>query len=187
MSVEDRLRSGLRAESQLMLPRTEDQLELVTGRKRRRQAWRWGGVGVAAAAATVVGVSVVPGLLPSDGGSAPAESPTLTGTYVVEVSNSADAAQEDMVGRWSVTVSKDGNLDIEPPSSYEHLTSGAAYSVEGDELSTNAFLDHPGCQTTPLGRYAWTIEGTTLAFDLVDDDCPARLVLFGGQTWERTS
>lgn len=187
MSVEDRLRSGLEAQAQLTLPRTEEQLEQVWRRRRRRHEVRWGGIAVAATVAAVLGATILPETLGGGEVSPPVASSGLAGTYAVAVGRSATTVREGMVGLWTVTLSESGTLEVDPPPSYERATSGAAYTTDGGQLTTNAFLDHPGCQTTPSGTYAWTIDGTSVQFEHVDDACPARRILFEEQPWERTS
>jgi hypothetical protein len=183
MSVEDRLRAGLSAETQIVQPDTEIQLAAVQRRRRRRQTARYSAVGATAAAA-LIGATFVPSILSDGQRMSPARAPRLPGTYVAVVDGSR-AAQEDMVGRWALVLEEDGTLDIDPPSSYARAATGAAYSVDGERLKTNALLDHPGCQTTPSGEYTWTLQDDVLDFRVVDDDCPARLVLFDDPTWER--
>jgi hypothetical protein len=188
MSVEHRLRAGLTREANRVVPRTEEQLAHVGRRHRRRRTIRWSGLAAAAAAATIVGVAVVPESLPggeSDAPPASVEESTLPGNYVVNVVPSRIAEREDMVGRWAVVLTRRGVMEIEPPAGYGRATSGAAYEVRGDVLTTNAFLDLPGCQTVTNGEYQWSLSGRSLELTVVDDPCSARRVLFSGQDWSR--
>ena len=188
MSVEERLRSGLSSEAGLVSPLTEEQLTQVGRRHRRRRATRWSAWAAAAVAATVVGVSVVPGQLPGGGSEAPpaaVEQTSLNGEYVVRVAPGSAAQREGMVGRWTVSVTEGGVLEIEPPTTYGRAVSGASYEIDGDLLTTNALLDHPGCQSATNGEYRWTLSDSTLELAVVDDRCPARRLLFSGQSWRR--
>jgi hypothetical protein len=188
MSVEDRLRSGLTADADLVAPRAEDLLGEVRRRHRRGRAARWAGASIAAVAmvaATVGVVLLVPEVLPGRGpdvGASPRSS--LVGDYTVAVGAGAAARREDMTGRWRVSMTSEGRMLIQPPPGFPGATSGASYAVDDDELTTNALVDQPGCQAEPSGRYRWALSGTALELTALEDRCRARRVLFGG-TWSR--
>ena len=48
------------------------------------------------------------------------------------------------------------------------------YTVSGDEI---VFFNDPNCPQT-RGTYRWSVNGSALAFDVIDDDCA-----FGGLRW----
>jgi hypothetical protein len=188
MSVEDRLRAGFAADADLVAPRTEDALEDIRRRRRRGRAARWAGASIAAvatAAATVGVVALLPQVLPARGPELGGSPPTsLVGDYTVAVGAGPAAQREGMTGRWRVSLTSEGSLLIQPPAGFPGATSGTSYAVDGDELTTNALVDQPGCQAEPSGRYRWAMSGATLELTVVEDRCRARRILFGG-TWSR--
>ena len=90
-----------------------------------------------------------------------------------------------MSGRWRMTVQADGRILIDPPAEYPHPTTGASYTVSGSRLTTNALVDHPGCQTGGAGTYTWSVNGPSAQFEVIQESCPARSILFAEQAWRR--
>ena len=71
---------------------------------------------------------------------------------------------------------------------YDGTTAGTSYEIDGQTLRTNALIDHLGCQAsgdTAVGTYEWQLREDRLEFELVRDDCQARVELFTGQMWSR--
>jgi hypothetical protein len=115
----------------------------------------------------------------------PTQPDDVQGSYVVRVPPSDIADEAGMVGRWVVSLSRDGSLRLVPPRQFDSSVSGASYRIEGEQLTTNAFVDQPGCQVTNRQLGVYTIDRTAdgLTFHPVADDCPARVLLFG-QLWK---
>ena len=191
MSVDQRLRNGLRDSVADVDPDPHAALSRVEARARRAtRASRWAR-GALAVAACAAGLALVPPLIDwardgdrpngvSEGG--------LTGTYVVDVADTAPARTAQLTGRWVITFEDNGVLDLNPPPGYDGTTAGTSYEIDAQTLRTNALIDHLGCQAsgdTVVGTYEWQLREDRLEFELVRDDCQARVELFTGQMWSR--
>jgi hypothetical protein len=189
MSIDDRLRNGLAANGDQVESAVEESLRRVQASHRRR-----GRVRVGLVAASFVAVAVAAPLafrqLSDEGSSEPARpQPTdVTGRYRVDVEGRGET--RTMTGAWTVTLGADGSLTTQPPSGYDGPTAGGGetYRMDDGQLVTNAFLSWPGCQRSdpPVGRYRVTTTPSGVAFDLIDDTCPARIQFFESP-WEDVS
>jgi hypothetical protein len=197
MSVEDRLRAGLRAEATSLAPAPlERHLDAIHRRVRIRSRTRWtarvAAAGAAAAAVLAVAVVATDRLAGSDAD--PADLPTapvsrgagdLRGEYVVDVPASPQGDRLGVSGRWVVRVNGDGTLDLTAPAGGADGSSDASLSVDGDRVVTNALHGVPGCQAgTGVGTYSWSVAGDDVAFAPIGEDCRARTLLFTS-TWRR--
>lgn len=190
MSIDRRLRTGLQRSSEAIKPNVSAALQAVENRTRRERRTRMIARLAVAAAAVVVVATAGPALVHRLRGWGtdvlPAEPRSPVGTYLVDISMSDIAQREGMVGRWVVTLRPDGVIHITPPDSFAGNPYGASYQTDGDLLRTNAFISSPGCQrsTDQIGTYRWVRTATELSFTIVADNCDARRLLFGDQTWE---
>jgi hypothetical protein len=182
MSIDERLRDGLRLNGAAIPDDTESALDTIWRRRRRRLRLR----GAAASVAVVGAAAVAPwavGEFRDQGPTiATSSSSQLVGTWAVEV----PAGSGEISGRWIVKVRPDGALDLDPPAGFrEQLTPGSTLQVTGSSLRTNALIDYPGCQLpgAAIGRYSWERSGSTVMFRVVSDECGARQRLFAAP-WE---
>jgi hypothetical protein len=184
MPIEDRIRAGLSRNAEVPVPPVEHHLAEVRRRHRRRLVAR-----LAVAAAVVIIVGTVPLALLTklaDRAQEPARPgpPSLPGTYSVVIDG---AAASDLRGTWRVTLAGDGSVTLTPPPTYRGaVTKGATYEMSGAQLTTNVFVDSPGCQRTapPVGVYHVAVSTDRAVFTPVHDSCPPRLALFRAR-WER--
>jgi hypothetical protein len=186
MSIDRRIREGLRNAAEPIEPIVPSALATVE----RRAGLRQRGVRFAqltAAAAVLVLIAILTPVLRdhSDPINSDAGQSALTGTYIVDVADSAVARRDGLTGRWIVTLRRDGVVDLIPPTTYRGDVSGISYRVVGDVLRTDAFIDSPGCQASDdqIGTYHWTRNASSVLFTTVADTCDVRLVLFIDQPW----
>jgi hypothetical protein len=189
MSIDRRLRTGLRQSAEAVRSDVSGALHAVEHRARRhRRMVTTARLVAAAAAAVVLAVvgTVAAQRLRGSGAEVIPAGPPPVGTYVVDVPISEPAQRQGMVGRWVVTLRPDGVLQLDPPDSFTGNPYGASYQTDGDLLRTNALISSPGCQrsTDQIGTYRWVRTATELSFTIVADTCDARRLLFGGQAWE---
>jgi hypothetical protein len=180
MPVDDRIRAGLSRNAELPLPPVEHHLDTVVRRHRRRTAAKLLIGAVAALVLAVVPWWAVTALQDRSPEPARPNAPTLAGTYRVVIGEARTAP--DLRGTWVVTLRTDGRVDVTPPRAYPaQLSAGAAYEQSGATVTTNLFVESPGCQRTDpaVGVYRVTLIGGEAVFTKVDDSCPARAALFG--------
>jgi hypothetical protein len=190
MSLDQRLRNGLHRSASTISPNYSQAFHTVLRRADRRRRVRMVGrlVALGAALAIIgVGVVVVRGLDLTRGGVDPVTDPALTGTYTVDVPDSADARQAGLVGRWEVALRADNTIRLTPPSTAFTGSRDGSYRVEDDLFRSDLFLDIPGCQVaqTQVGTYRVARVGDQLTFTEVDDSCAARREFFS-QPWKGT-
>lgn len=189
MSIDRRLRTGLRHSAEAIRSDVSGALHAVEHRARRHRRVVTTARLAAAAATTVVvavvGTMAVHRLRGAGVDVTPAGRPPV-GTYVVDVPISELAQRQGMAGRWVVTLRSDGVLQLTPPEAFTGNPYGASYQTDGGLLRTNAFISSPGCQrsTDQIGTYRWVRTASELTFTIVADTCDARRLLFGGQAWE---
>lgn len=188
---DERLRAGLQQASDTPVD-VERALHVVLGRRHRRaRARRTWAVLAAAAAATGVAVGLpaaIEALRDDPVSLPPAAAPGLSGTYVVDVDPTAAADRFGLSGRWVVELAEDGILRLTPPPAFSGPVSGSSYGVDGDVVRVDAFVADALCEQVqldePLGTYRWTRTAAALDFTPLAEACPARELLFAGQTWE---
>lgn len=193
MSIDQRLRNGLHASGSDPGPDTLAALRRVEERAARRA--RTDRLGAAALVAAVIllvvgfGVTLQRERAATDPVVATqAAEGALVGTYVVDVADSRVGREDGMVGRWIVTLTEGGGLELRPPAGYTGATTGAAYRVRGDQLRTDALVE-PSCQSDSgfVGTYTWSSSSDLLTFTTIEDRCAARRILFSEQPWTRVS
>ena len=184
MSIDERLRLGTRREGARVDVDVEAALATVTRRHRRRTVTRRVGWAVVAASVLSALALWVPGLLNRPTLPAAPDVSTLHGSFEADL-NGLEARRQGLAGHWRITFAPDGALSLQPPAGYVRSTSGAGYVAAGERLTTNALVDHPGCQAAGAGTYAWAADATTLRLEVFDDSCLARAVLLAGHAWRR--
>jgi hypothetical protein len=163
MSVDRRLREGLRASADALTPDPLGALRTVE-HKAQRQRRRILVVQLVAAAAAIALVFVaLPWSLTQLRGPAsvapPAPTSVVAGQYVVDIEETTLTRTEGMAGRWIVRLAADGAVVFVPPDSFPGTRAGTSYQIDGDQLRTNAFVNDvcgSASAATPVGTYRWT-------------------------------
>lgn len=194
MSVDRRLRGGLRRNADVLDPQVDRLLDEVIRKARRRVLLRRAAVSIAAAAALVLVVAVGPSALRTLQDlrhRVPATRPTpttasvqtLTGAFTRRLAaDSAAIRSESMAGVWTIDLHDDGTMTVTAPPAFTGVLSGFQFQVTGDQFRTNLFIQDV-CTNLPLGTYRWTRSGNALTFTAVDDQCTARVAFFTGASW----
>jgi hypothetical protein len=191
MSIDRRLRDGLRTCADALTPDALIALHRVE-RKAKRQQRRILVVQLAAASLAMALVLLglpwsVTQLREPDPAAQPAPAAELAGEYVVDINESALTRSEGMVGRWVVRLSADGAVLLMPPDSFPGTRAGTSYQVDGDHLRTNAFVNDvcgAASAADPVATYQWNRTGSLLQFTVINDSCEARRLFFADQPWE---
>lgn len=184
MSIDERLRLGTRREAARVDVDVEAALASVTSRHRRRTVTRRLGWSAVAASVLTALALWVPGALEPHTLPAAPDTSALHGSFEADL-NAPEAQRQGLAGNWRITFSPDGVLLLQPPAGYVRSTSGAGYVATGERLTTNALVDHPGCQSAGAGTYTWAADATTLRLEVFDDSCLPRAVLLAGHDWRR--
>lgn len=185
MSIDERLRQGLRAE---VAPASHPDLDVKAGKAiergyRRRTIRRTGAV--IAAVVVVAGIAIAsPTLVRSLDGTQPAGSPTtptvrdrapspLVGTFRLTVPPGAPGAAEvGAVGDWVLVIDAARRTSLTRVGD-PRVTSTAFVAPQ------TIVLRVLGCGSG-AGRYAWGLFGHTIRFTVTDDPCPLRSYLLHG-------
>ena len=192
MSLDQRLRNGLHGSASRLEP--EDHVAaLVRVQARARRAdrttrWIQGALAVAAIAVAVAVLPPVVDRLTAPDPPVQVADAGLEGTYVADVADTAAARRAQLTGRWVITFGTKGVLSLNPPPEYAGTTAGTRYEVDGQVVSTDALIDHPGCQSSEIsnvGTYEWRLDDDRLRLSVVRDSCQARVALLSGQEWAR--
>jgi hypothetical protein len=192
MSVDRRLRDGLRASADALTPDPLAALHTVE-RRTQRQRRRIRVVQLAAAVTAIVLVLVaLPWSVTRLRGPAsvapPAPASMLVGEYVVDIGASTLTRTEGMPGRWIVRLAADGAVVFVPPDSFPGSRAGTSYQVDGDQFRTNAFVNdvcNSASAAVPVGTYRWIRTTSTLRFTVVSDSCEVRRLFFADSVWKR--
>jgi hypothetical protein len=191
MSVDQRLRTGLRSSVTHLEPDPYAALHRVEARARRAdKRTRWVTVPLAAAAC-VAAIAVTPVIVDrarEDENPPVTGRDSLIGTYVVDVADTPAHRRVQLAGRWVVTLKPDGEVVLDPPVGYDGSTVGTTYEVLDGQLRTDALIDLPGCQVsadTVVGSYRWEELDGGIMFRVVSDACQARIDLLTDQPWQR--
>jgi hypothetical protein len=192
MSVDRRLREGLRAASEAIDVSSHEAyraVEAAGARRRVRRRASTVAVGLIAAAAIVVTYFIgVPSLRTVKDQTVTPAQPTPAGTYVVDIASSSAAQRTRMTGRWVIVLSTNGSIRLDPPPGFPaDLAESATYEATANRFKTNLFVGTSLCETSqptaPLGIYTWTRSATDLRFTATQETCEARRVLVAGQPW----
>jgi hypothetical protein len=185
MSIDDRIRTGLSRNSMVPAPPVEQLLDRVRRTHRRRSGIRLLGVAAAVVLVGLASLALVHALVARRVEPTRPGGPDLPGTYQVVVPQ--DAAVARMRGTWRVSLTADGRVALTaPPTFRAAFGTGATYDVSGSTLTSNVFIDVPGCQRTSpaVGTYRFVVTEIGLELTRLDDSCRVRTVLFGA-SWER--
>jgi hypothetical protein len=114
--------------------------------------------------------------------------PQLVGTYRTTLEGGRSFVRNGLRGRWSLHLRPDGRLIFEPPSSFEFRNYGRVNDMSFRRVGPGRIEIIRGFVThcTGFGTYGWRLQGSRLTFELVEDDCPARRIVFSSQPWLRT-
>jgi hypothetical protein len=190
VSVDERLRSALRDQAQSFAPSVEAALEDVRNRGRRPR-WRSATVAVASTAAAAAALAGAVAWLghtgTQDGPPADEPSPstvavdptsaTLQGRITANV-----AAPQDLAGTWTLPLNGNGSIDVEPPTDYPGVVSGALFSTYGSTFRTTLFQTDV-CAGDGSGTYRWLETGDRIEFHVTSDPCATRVRFFEESAW----
>jgi len=183
MSVEERLRAGLRSQAYSWDPAVEGSLAAV----RRRHVWRRvriAGVSAVAAGAVIAGTvsglqqDHVKGLPPAP--LAGSSAPSLAGRYSATVVEPVRLA-----GDWTLTLRADGRVDVSPPAGYYGVVSAVLYQGTNTEFRTTLFQEDV-CAGHGIGAYTWVRSHGFVSFTAIGESCAARRAFLVGNTWRST-
>jgi hypothetical protein len=191
MPLDDRLREGLRADADLVVPDTDRHLAVVRGRGRvgpSTTGW------LVAATATIVVIAVlvlgIPPGAPSTGPGATNEPtprassvvpPGLEGTgwTVTLLASDPGVAELGMAGAWSIRFGRDSAMAVTSPAL---ATSRDAYALDDGVFATNLFAsDHDSTCAGP-GEYHVSLGAGRVTFS-GSDTCAQRRVLLTTRPW----
>jgi hypothetical protein len=189
MSVEDRLRQGLRANATAFDPAVESSLDVVRRRGRRtgraRMARAGGVVAAVAAAAALVAIAVQTGVpedrSPAPSVSSPSSTADLFSRYEAEVTH-----PQGLAGRWVLELRGNGSALVIPPGGYAGVVSGTIFTADRARLRINLFAQDV-CADSGDGEYAWSREGDRLVFTVSNDSCGSRTRFFADNEWVEIS
>jgi hypothetical protein len=199
MSLDSRLRSGLRGAAEDVRPDVDARLRgaIHTGRRRRRLR-QAGGVAALIAVVAVAVVSVPalfraierPRPAASPGVSSPADAPIpaeLVGVYRRLIPASAAQGLPALAGTYELTLGADGILTLRTSRAFDQAygdAEGQRYRIEGDLIVSGAFFDHCG----ESFAYLWSVQGDRLRLSTTaEEPCRFRRILFTGGPWTRIS
>jgi hypothetical protein len=176
-----RLRDQLERESHRVSlePGSADRMFERRARRERRRRAGTAVVGLALAAAVVA--LVITSLPGRDRGELITDASAVAGTYEARLpSRDPDVARLNVGGFFDLTLTADGNLELNGPWDVDLPGPPTTFSVEGDELTTDLLVGF-GCETE--GTYRWSLEDEQLTLTPVDDACELRAVLLGTRAW----
>ena len=180
MSVDDRLRAGLRANATALEPAVESGLDEVRGRRGRAAR-----VAVAAglvAAAAAVGVLVIVAWPDGVDRPPPATSPTSPTAVLFDRYESDVTRPARLSGRWVLEFAGNGTVRVIPPEGYSGVVSGTVFTADASRLRTNLFAQDV-CADLGNGEFSWTRSGARLALADSDEPCAARSQFLTQNTW----
>ena len=181
MSVEDRLRAGLREVADAWSPEVERSLSRVRRRDRRN---RWRVVGAAAAAVAVVAASFSLGLAPRMVGMPAASGSPVPDRLAGRFEGVVDAPQA-LAGRWVLGFNPDGILEVEAPPGYHGVLSSVLFRADADRVTTTIFQEDV-CSGAGVGTYTWSRTASMLTLETKVESCAARQEFLAGTTWRST-
>lgn len=177
-----RLRDQLERESHRVSldPGAEDRM---FERRARRESRRRAGtavVGLALAAAVVAPlVTSLPGR--DREREVITDASAVAGTYETRLpSRDPDVARLNVGGFYDLTLTAEGNLELNGPWDVGLPGPPTTFSVEGDEFTTDLLVGF-GCDTE--GNYRWSLEEGQLTLTPLADSCGFRSVLLGTRSW----
>ncbi len=100
------------------------------------------------------------------------------GTYTATIPSGLNAAP----GEWKLSVTATGMMFTHPDG--HSFSPGSVEDVSATEV---VFAPDPGCpvqEGTPTsGRYHWSVEGTSLAFEAIANSCQDRIDTLASSEW----
>ncbi len=187
MSIDSRLREGLRRSMSAIDTDAERSLDDARRRGRRRATVRRTVTVVAVAAIIATVAFAGPAVLDALHGQRqqPATTPSplpITGSYSARITV-ADAARSGVpgsAGTWLLNLRGDSVLQLASLRNANLGRGTTQYQLSGTSFITTA-LASPSC--TGIGRYDWSRNGSTLTFTLVSDPCALRVEIFSTHPW----
>lgn len=85
-------------------------------------------------------------------------------------------------GMFTITFLADGNHNV---SAEGNVLVKGSYVVSGDQLVLTDKEGEYACGADQPGKYKWTVEGTSLKFEKVEDACEGRAAALAGQLWTK--
>lgn len=192
MSLDQRLRDGLRELGVGMEPDVEEGLRFVLRKGRRNRTLRRATQVAAAAAAAAVLVFTVTAVVDLTRRTAqparpvPAPLQRISGTYQTVVPARAGViVQRHLAGNWTLELASNGVLSVTPPAAFPYIRSGHSFAVTSTTFRTDLFINDL-CAGVSAGTYSWRLSDGRLNFTPVVDKCPARMTLLTS-SWTSTS
>jgi hypothetical protein len=152
-------------------------------RRARRERRRRAGTAVVGLALAAAVVALVVTSLPGSDRERKliTDASAVAGTYETRLpSRDPDVARLDVGGFFDLTLTADGNLELNGPWDVDIPGPPTTFSVEGNEFTTNLLVGF-GCETE--GNYGWSLEEGQLTLTPLDDTCGLRSVLLGTRSW----
>ena len=111
----------------------------------------------------------------------PSPSPPATGRYTVSLSPEDEAVRRlGLDGTYTLGLTDDGELSLSAPASVDLPGDPVTFAIAGRRFTTDLLVGN-GCDSP--GVYRWTLDGRSLTFEPVGDDCEQRVVLLASQPW----
>jgi hypothetical protein len=192
MSVERRLRDGLERSAATVDPDVRRRLPEAVSRGKRQRRIR-GTVLVLSTILVVAGIGGAAFQLGRFAGHPPSSSPGATqmpapygaiaGTYTATFAAASSVVRHNgMAGNWTLRLDPNGVLTLLAPKSFRDVPSGSAFKIEGDRLTTDAFVNDPRC-SNDVGVYRWQRSAGNLTFTPIAETCALRRTLFSATQW----
>jgi hypothetical protein len=105
----------------------------------------------------------------------------VAGTYETRLpSRDPDVARLGVEGFFDLTLSGEGNLELNGPWDVDLPGPPTTFAIDGDELTTDLLVGF-GCESN--GTYRWALDDGELTLTPFDDACELRSVLLGTRRW----
>jgi hypothetical protein len=190
MSLEERLREGLRRASAAVEPDVTRELRVVRRRARRLIIGQRVATAVVAAAVLAGAVIFLPRLADLVRGlrEHPATRPApaaLAGSYRADLRGAGGAvAGRGLAGAWALTLRADGSIVWNPPPGARVVEGEPrdTYQASGTSIVTDLF-SATLCRGDGVGTYLWSRAGATLTFRVVRDRCGLRRAILTSAPW----
>jgi hypothetical protein len=188
MSIDDRIRRGLRQNALSTAPQVELALASTLARARRQERRLWVGLSGATVLAVAAVVGLVATLPPAQPWPpVPAQTVPVLGSWSTQVSPGTPAVDDAWLpGTWTLTFVAEGAVNATPPGAYRGSLAGATYAIQADAdgtlLSTDLFAPDT-CRGDGSGSYRVVRTADGLRLQVVSDLCAPRAALLAGDLW----
>jgi hypothetical protein len=190
MSLDRRLRDGLRRSSAVVDPDVSRNLATVRRRTRRLVIRQRATKALLAMALVATVVFAGPWMLEvirsqRDRPVATPSPAALLGAYKADLTGAGgELAGARLAGPWTLTLNGDGSMLWEPPpgSGVAEGLPRDTYQATGTQIVTNLFQANL-CQGVGVGTYTWTRSGATLTLAAVRDGCTLRRAILTTAPW----